>query len=140
MAGREPATHAPGQGDLFGVAWVAGTSPAMTWRKGPPPRTASALASRALTVHNAAMTLFGHDLHLSWPLGLAVYFTFWWVALFAVLPLGVRSIHEDSAETPEGVERAAPVAPMMAKKALITSLVAAVAFALLLVVLQFTEG
>lgn len=86
------------------------------------------------------MTFFGHDLHISWPLGLAVYFTFWWVALFAVLPLGVKSIHEDDAHAPEGVEKAAPVAPMMWKKAAITTVVAALAFAILLVVLQFTEA
>lgn len=85
------------------------------------------------------MSLFGVDLHMSWPLGLATYFTFWWVSLFAVLPLGVKSIHEDDAEVAEGVEKAAPVAPRMGRKVVITSLVAAVAFVLLLVVLQFTE-
>lgn len=85
------------------------------------------------------MTFFGHDLHISWPLGLAVYFTFWWVALFAVLPLGVKSVHETDEATP-GVEPGAPVAPMMLKKAAITTVVAAVAFVILLVVLQFTEA
>ena len=85
------------------------------------------------------MTLFGHDLHISWPLALAVYFTFWWVSLFAVLPLGVKSLHETDEVTP-GAEPGAPVAPMLARKALLTTLVSAVAFALLLIVLHFTEG
>jgi predicted secreted protein len=85
------------------------------------------------------MTLFGIDLHISWPLGLAVYFTFWWVCLFAVLPFGVTSLHE-AGEVEPGVDPSAPVAPMLARKALATTLVAAVAFGLLLVVLQFTEG
>ena len=85
------------------------------------------------------MHLFGVDLHMSWPLALATYFTFWWVALFAVLPLGVRSIHEEEGEVAEGVEKAAPVAPRMGRKVVITSLVAAAAFVVLLVVLQFTE-
>lgn len=85
------------------------------------------------------MTLFGHDLYISWPLAIAVYFTFWWVSLFAILPLGVKSVHETDEKTP-GVEPGAPVAPMMAKKAVLTSIVAAIAFAALLVVLQFTEG
>ncbi|QLP98139.1 MAG: DUF1467 family protein [Rhodoblastus sp.] len=85
------------------------------------------------------MTLFGLDLHLSWPLGLAIYFTFWWVSLFAVLPFGVRSVHETDETTP-GVEPGAPVAPMLARKALLTTLLAAIAFAGLLIVLQFTES
>lgn len=85
------------------------------------------------------MILFGHDLYLSWPLGLAVYFTFWWVSLFAILPLGVKSLHETDDATP-GAEPGAPVAPMLLKKALLTTLLAAVAFVILLVVLQFTGG
>lgn len=85
------------------------------------------------------MILFGHDLHLSWPLALAVYFTFWWVSLFAILPFGVKSVHETDEATP-GVEPGAPVAPMLLKKAVLTTLLAAVAFAILLVVLQFTGG
>lgn len=85
------------------------------------------------------MILFGHDLHISWPLALAVYFTFWWVSLFAILPFGVKSVHETDEATP-GVEPGAPVAPMLAKKAAWTTALAAAAFALLLIVLQFTEG
>ena len=54
------------------------------------------------------MILFGHDLYLSWPLGLAVYFTFWWVSLFAILPLGVKSLHETDDATP-GAEPGAHV-------------------------------
>ena len=85
------------------------------------------------------MRLFGHELYISWQLALAVYFTFWWVSLFAILPLGVKSVHETDESTP-GVEPGAPVAPRLARKAVLTSLVAACAFAILLVVLQFTEG
>ena len=85
------------------------------------------------------MILFGHDLHISWPLALAVYFTFWWVSLFAVLPFGVKSVHETDEVTP-GVEPGAPVAPMLIRKAVLTTLLAAVAFAILLVVLHVTEA
>lgn len=85
------------------------------------------------------MTLFGHDLYISWPLAIAVYFTFWWVSLFAILPISVKSVHETDETTP-GVEPGAPVAPQLAKKAVLTSLLAALAFIVLLVVLQFTEG
>jgi len=45
----------------------------------------------------------------------AVYFTMWWIVLFAILPLGVRSLHEEG-DTPEGSDPGAPVAPMLLKK------------------------
>lgn len=60
--------------------------------------------------------------------GIAVYFVIWWTVLFAVLPFGVRSQFE-SGEIGDGTEPGAPLAPMLLRKALITSLVAAVVFA-----------
>ena len=65
---------------------------------------------------------------MTWPIGLAIYFTVWWVALFAVLPIGVRSQHEE-ADYAQGTDPGAPVAPMMLKKVLLTTLVSAVVFA-----------
>jgi len=67
---------------------------------------------------------------MSLPLSLAVFFTTWWVVLFAVLPWGVRS----QAEAPDvkiaaGSDKGAPVAPHLGLKLLITTLVAAVVFA-----------
>lgn len=56
---------------------------------------------------------------------LAVYFVVWWVMLFAVLPFGVRS-QAEAGEVVPGTEPGAPVAPQLWKKALATSLVAAV--------------
>ena len=29
------------------------------------------------------------------PMAIAIYFTIWWIVLFAILPWGVRSQHED---------------------------------------------
>ena len=53
---------------------------------------------------------------------IAVYLTIWWTVLFAVLPLGVRR-----AENPgKGEERGAPERPDLVRKAIITSVVAAV--------------
>ena len=37
----------------------------------------------------------------STPLAIAIYLTIWWIVLFAILPLGVRSRHEES-DTPDG--------------------------------------
>ncbi len=59
---------------------------------------------------------------------LAVYFIIWWTVLFAVLPFGIRSQHE-AGEVVAGTEPGAPVLPGLLKKAVITSLIAAVIFA-----------
>jgi predicted secreted protein len=72
------------------------------------------------------------------PLALALYATIWWIVLFAVLPLGVRSAEEAGEERPEGVDPGAPVAPQLAKKALITTLIAAVVFALVALIAKYT--
>ena len=69
---------------------------------------------------------------MSTPLSIAVYFTMWWVVLFAILPFGVRSPHEAaSTDLPPGADPGAPVAPMIARKALWTTLVSALLFAAL---------
>lgn len=60
--------------------------------------------------------------------GLAVYFVIWWTVLFVTLPFGVRS-QAESGEVQKGTDPGAPVAPALLKKALITSLLAAIVFA-----------
>jgi predicted secreted protein len=60
-------------------------------------------------------------------LAAALYFVIWWVVLFAVLPIGVKSQYE-AGEVVPGSEGAAPHAPMLLKKAVITTIVAAVVF------------
>jgi predicted secreted protein len=67
------------------------------------------------------------------PMALAVYFTAWWVCLFAVLPFGVRNHDEASESLPEGADPGAPVAPLLAKKALATTLLAAIVYAIVVV-------
>jgi predicted secreted protein len=68
---------------------------------------------------------------MSTPMAVAVYFTIWWIVLFAVLPFGVKSQHEAGASPglPTGADPGAPVAPMLARKALWTTLISAVLFA-----------
>jgi len=59
---------------------------------------------------------------MSWATGLMVYLVIWWTILFAVLPLGVRR-----AENPgRGQDPGAPEKPQLLRKAIMTSLVAAV--------------
>jgi predicted secreted protein len=60
--------------------------------------------------------------------GIAIYFIIWWLVLFAVLPIGVRGQHEEG-EVTLGTDHGAPVRPMLIRKALITSLIAAIIFA-----------
>ena len=65
---------------------------------------------------------------MPFPLAAALFITIWWTVLFAVLPFGVRSQHEEGPVQP-GHDPGAPVRPMLVKKALWTTLIAAVIFA-----------
>ncbi len=56
---------------------------------------------------------------------IAIYFIVWWVVIFAVLPFGVRSQHEDGA-VEDGTEPGAPQQPMLLRKALATTVVSAI--------------
>lgn len=59
---------------------------------------------------------------MSWVTGVMVFAIIWWVVLFTVLPWGVR-VSED----PEpGHATSAPDKPMLWRKALITTVIAAV--------------
>jgi predicted secreted protein len=66
---------------------------------------------------------------MSLPTALAIYFIIWWVVLFAVLPWGVRSQHEDGAIIP-GSDPGAPAIPNLKRKLLWTTIVAGIVFAL----------
>ncbi|HEV7258858.1 MAG TPA: DUF1467 family protein [Bosea sp. (in: a-proteobacteria)] len=60
---------------------------------------------------------------------LAVYFVIWWTVLFVVLPFGVRS-QAETGEITQGTEPGAPVLPGLARKAMITTVIAAVVFSI----------
>ena len=62
------------------------------------------------------------------PMGLAIFFTMWWIVLFLTLPFGVRSQHEDESYL-QGTDPGAPVAPMMWRKALWTTIITVALFA-----------
>lgn len=65
--------------------------------------------------------------------GVAVYFIIWWVVLFAVLPWGVKNAHEAGETVETGNEPGAPVNPQLIIKALVTTGVSAVIFAIVYV-------
>ncbi|MEQ1520528.1 MAG: DUF1467 family protein [Aestuariivirga sp.] len=59
----------------------------------------------------------------------AIYFIIWWLVLFLVLPFGIRNAHDTGEVVEEGNEPGAPVRPRLLQKALITTLLATVVFA-----------
>ena len=62
---------------------------------------------------------------MGWALGIAVYVVIWWLALFAVLPFGVRS-QAESGSFVEGTDPGAPAAHHMGRKLLVTTLISGV--------------
>ena len=59
---------------------------------------------------------------MGWATGIMVYLVTWWIALFMVLPLGVRRVENPG----RGQERGAPERPELVRKAIITTVLAAV--------------
>ena len=66
---------------------------------------------------------------MSLPSALAIYFIIWWLVLFLVLPFGIRNAHESGEAVEEGNEPGAPVNPRLVRKAIITTILATVVFA-----------
>ncbi len=60
--------------------------------------------------------------------GIAVFFLIWWIVLFAVLPWGVRSQHEEGIVAP-GTDPGAPALPKLGRVLLWTTVVSLVVFA-----------
>ena len=58
-------------------------------------------------------------------LGIAIYVILWWLAFFAMLPIGARSLHEAGEAGAPGVERGAPQLPRLRLKALLAAAIAA---------------
>ncbi|HZL01438.1 MAG TPA: DUF1467 family protein [Caulobacteraceae bacterium] len=71
------------------------------------------------------------------PTAIAIYLTIWWTALFAILPLGVRSHAEMGIPVPGGGDPSSPVNPNLKRKFITTTWVSAILFAILWLVLHF---
>jgi predicted secreted protein len=61
---------------------------------------------------------------MDWFTGIIVYLLIWWVALFAVLPIGTKPVAEADPEA--GGWRGAPARPLLGRKVIATTVVAAV--------------
>jgi predicted secreted protein len=59
---------------------------------------------------------------MSWATGVMVYIVIWWIALFMVLPIGVKRVEDPG----RGQDHGAPERPQLLKKAIITTVLAAV--------------
>ena len=59
---------------------------------------------------------------------IAIYFVIWWLALFVVLPFGVRSQAEEDDVT-LGTDHGAPHRPLLLRKLVATSILAGIIFA-----------
>jgi predicted secreted protein len=75
---------------------------------------------------------------MKWTSALAIYFIIWWTVLFAVLPLRVRNAGEAGESVVGGNDAGAPVHHGLMWKAKVTTVVAAVVFAL--VYLAVSQG
>lgn len=59
---------------------------------------------------------------MSWATGLMVYLVIWWTVLFAILPIGVKKVENPG----RGQEPGSPERPQLLRKAVLTSIVAAI--------------
>lgn len=71
------------------------------------------------------------------PIAIAgIYFVVWWLVLFAILPWGAHT-QDDEGEVVLGTPRSAPVRPMLVKKAIATTIVAAIVVGALAIAVDF---
>jgi predicted secreted protein len=65
---------------------------------------------------------------MSLSFALAIYSIIWWIVLFAMLPIGVRTQEEEGEVTP-GTAESAPHRPRLLPKMLATTIIASAVFA-----------
>lgn len=73
---------------------------------------------------------------MNWIGAVAVFLVVWWTVLFAVLPFGVKSRWESEDDGVAGAEVGAPVNPDLRRKALVTTVIAAVVTAIIWAVVE----
>jgi predicted secreted protein len=66
---------------------------------------------------------------------IAIYFIVWWIVLFAMLPIGVRTSEEAGEKSSPGHAESAPQFPNLLPKMLATTVIATIVFAALYAVI-----
>lgn len=72
---------------------------------------------------------------MSYPIAFGLYFICWWLAFFIVLPIGVRTPEIDAVEP--GMADSAPIAPYLWWKALGATILSAIIFGAIYVVIAY---
>ncbi len=75
---------------------------------------------------------------MSIPFGVALYFLIWWTLLFAILPLIRAKTQAEAGEIVPGTPEGAPSRLMMGRVVLINSIVAAIVFLIVMLVMTYT--
>ncbi len=68
---------------------------------------------------------------------LAVYFVIWWIVLFAMLPIGVRTSEEAGEKASPGTAESAPHLPNLLPKMVATTVVSSIVFAALYAIIVY---
>lgn len=63
---------------------------------------------------------------MQWTSIAAIYFIVWWLVFFVTLPIGIRTQEEEGDGMHLGTVPSAPVRPMLLRKALAATIIAAV--------------
>lgn len=71
---------------------------------------------------------------MSLALGAAIYVICWWLVLFVILPIGIRTQDEEGVVEP-GTPGSAPGRPMLARRLVATTIISAVLFAFIYAVI-----
>ena len=70
------------------------------------------------------------------PISLGLYFIFWWLAFFVMLPIGVQTQSDVDAVEP-GTADSAPIAPHLWRKAIAATILSAIIFAVVYAVIYY---
>jgi predicted secreted protein len=73
---------------------------------------------------------------MSLPIALGIYFICWWLVLFALLPIGVRTPGESDEKVP-GSADSAPVTPYLLRKFLAATVISGMLFAVVYLVIVY---
>ena len=65
----------------------------------------------------------------------SMYLVIWWIVLFAMLPIGVRTCEEEGETTVPGTPESAPHMPNLLPKMVATTVISSIVFAVLYVII-----